>query len=527
MTLDELRALEERYLMPTYRKAPVEFVRGEGAYLWDADGKRYLDFLAGISVTSVGHCHPKVVEAVREQVGRLTHVTSLYYTEPGLRLAERLSESSLCGKVFFTNSGTEANECAIKLVRKHARGRGVERPEIVVLEEAFHGRTLGALAATPQPDKQAPFAPLPEGFIVVPRDDPDALTAAVGESTAAVFIEPVQGECGVHPISEDVLVAARRACDEAGALLVFDEIQSGMGRTGSLWAYEQTAVRPDVMTTAKAFGGGLPIGACVTAPDYGDVLAAGEHGSTFAGGLVVAAAALAAFDVIDDADLLRRVRELGARLASGLEKIDGITEIRQRGLMVGIDLDGDAPETNLRLLEEGLVANATGPDTVRFEPPLIIDEAEVDQGLEIVGRVLGSNRRPGGQPQDAESILRRGIQHWNDGNLAAVVQDYREDAVVHHPLGWPEPGPSVGREAIQRQYQMLREDFESDQFEIEVLAASDECVVASQRWIARGLESGVSTELTFYGVWWARGGQIVEASLHWDRDEALATAGFQ
>jgi predicted acetylornithine/succinylornithine family transaminase len=388
MGIEELRALEERYLMPTYRKAPVEFVRGEGAYLWDSEGKRYLDFLAGISVTSVGHCHPKVVEAVRDQAGRLTHVTSLYYTEPALRLAERLSESSLCGKVFFANSGTEANECAIKLVRKHARGRGIERPEIVVLEEAFHGRTLGALAATPQPEKQEPFAPLPGGFIVVPRDDADALASAIGDSTAAVFIEPVQGECGVHPIAEDVLAAARRACDESGALLVFDEIQSGMGRTGSLWAYEQTAVRPDVMTTAKAFGGGLPIGACVTAPEYGDVLEAGEHGSTFAGGPVVARAALAALEVIDDPELLRRVRELGARLCAGLEEIDVVTEVRQRGLMVGIDIEGDAPETNLQLLEAGLVANATGTHTIRFEPPLIIDEADIDGGLGVVREVL-------------------------------------------------------------------------------------------------------------------------------------------
>jgi acetylornithine/N-succinyldiaminopimelate aminotransferase len=528
VSLADLRALEERYLMPTYRKAPVEFVRGEGAYLWDADGKRYLDFLAGISVTSVGHCHPKVVEAIREQAGRLMHVTSLYYTDLPLRLAERLSQSSLGGKVFFTNSGTEANECAIKLVRKHARGRGVEDPEIVVLEEAFHGRTLGALAATPQPAKQEPFAPLPPGFVVVPRDDAEAVAGAVGEQTAAVFIEPIQGECGIHPTSEDVLVAAREACDQAGALLVFDEIQSGMGRTGSLWAYEQTAVRPDVMTTAKALGGGLPIGACVTSPEYGDVLEAGEHGSTFAGGPVVAAAALAAFDVIDDPDLLRRVRELGARLASGLETLDGITEVRQRGLMVGVDLQGDAPQAALDLLEEGLVVNATGPSTIRFEPPLMIGEQEVDEALGILGRVMGtrSSRGTGDAPSGPAELRQHNDELWNAGDMRALKERYAPDVVMTHPEGWPEPGPSVGREAVFRQFELLREGWERDRVEPREIAAAGEWVVDEVRWVAQGKESGAGAEMVVHRAIRVRNGRIVEQHFCWERQDALRAAGL-
>ena len=276
--------LDQRWLMPTYKRADVTFVRGEGARLWDDSGKEYLDFLAGISVCSVGHCHPAVVEAVREQAGTLTHVSNLYRTEGGAQLAQRLCESSLGGKAFLCNSGAEANECAIKLVRKHARGRGITDPEIVVLEGAFHGRTMGAVSATPSMAENESFAPYLPGFVPVPRDDAGALRKAVGERTAAVMVEPIQGEAGVVPVSDDVLAAARSACDESGAVLVVDEIQTGMGRTGSLWAYEQTPVRPDVMTTAKALGGGLPAGACIATPELADTLQPGDHGSTFAGG---------------------------------------------------------------------------------------------------------------------------------------------------------------------------------------------------------------------------------------------------
>ena len=390
MKVAELQELEARWVMQTYPRTPVEFVRGEGVYLWDSEGSRYLDFLAGISVCSVGHCHPAVVEAVREQVGTLIHTSNLYLTEGGVRLAARLCESSLGGRAFLCNSGTEANECAIKLVRKHAHGRGIAEPEIVVLEGAFHGRTMGSLSATPGLSANESFAPYLPGFRAVPRDDPDALRSAVGESTAAVMLEPIQGETGVHVIADEMIVAAREVCDESGALLVFDEIQTGMGRTGSLWAYEQLPARPDVMTTAKALGGGLPVGACVTTPETAGVLERGDHGSTFAGGPLVAAASLAAFDLIDDRELLRNVRELGGRLREGLHGIDAIAEVRGRGLMVGARLEGvDAKEAAARALDQGLIVNPIGEDTLRFLPPLVVGEAEVDEALEILGRALG------------------------------------------------------------------------------------------------------------------------------------------
>jgi predicted acetylornithine/succinylornithine family transaminase len=377
MTLAELQELERTSMMPTYARQPVEFVRGEGARLWDVDGNEYLDFLSGISVTSVGHCHPRVVAAVREQVGRLMHASNLFYTEPAMRLAARLSQCSLGGKVFLCNSGAEANEAAIKLVRK-ARPGG----DLVVLHGAFHGRTYGALSATPQESKQAPFAPLVPGFRAV-DPTPAAVTAAVDGQTAAVLLEPIQGETGVHVLSEELLRAARTACDEHGAALVFDEIQCGMGRTGTLWAYEQTGVRPDAITTAKALGAGLPVGALVTGERLADVLAPGDHGSTFAGGPVVAAAAITALELIDDPALLARVRELGARLAAGLQTLPHVLAVRGRGLMLACELDVRAPAVARRaLLDQHIVVNATGPTTLRMLPPLTIDEADVDEALQ-------------------------------------------------------------------------------------------------------------------------------------------------
>jgi acetylornithine/N-succinyldiaminopimelate aminotransferase len=371
------------HLMPTYARHPVRFVRGEGSRLWDSDGNEYLDFLSGISVSSVGHCHPRVVEAIRAQAGELIHVGNLFYTEPMTRLAQRLAESSLGGTVFFTNSGAEAIEGALKLARKAKAGG-----EIVVLHRGFHGRTFGALSATPQESKQAPFAPLVPGFIAV---DPtaDAVAAAVTEQTAAVLLEPVQGESGVWPLPDDLLHAARAACDAHGAALIYDEIQCGLGRCGTLWAFQQSGVVPDVMTTAKALGGGLPIGAIVTGERLAQTLQPGDHGSTFAGGPVVAAAAHAALDVLEDPALHARVRELGERLAARLGNLPGVRAVRQRGLMVGFDVAGDAGGIVRRaLLEQRLVCNATGPETIRFLPPLIIGETEADEAVERIAPFL-------------------------------------------------------------------------------------------------------------------------------------------
>jgi len=376
--------------MRTYRRAPVEFVRGEGALLWDVEGREYLDFLAGISVCSVGHCNPEVVEAVREQAGRLTHTSNLFYTEPMVRLAERLSTTSLGGRVFFANSGAEANECAIKIARKHAHRRGIAAPEVVSFERDFHGRTYGALAATPKLAENEALGPMLPGFRAVPFDDTAALREAVGEGTAAVLIETIQGESGIYPLSDETLLAAREACDEVGALLIFDEIQTGMGRTGSLWAYEQTPVRPDVLTSAKALGGGMPIGACITGPAAAEVLEPGDHGSTFAGGPVVSAAALAVLEIVDDPALLRRVRELGADLRERLLASDGVREVRGRGLMLGVGLEPeiDAAALGEELLERGLIVNVPEPGTLRLLPPLTVEPAQIERAAATIAAAL-------------------------------------------------------------------------------------------------------------------------------------------
>ncbi|MEA2277142.1 MAG: acetylornithine/N-succinyldiaminopimelate aminotransferase [Solirubrobacteraceae bacterium] len=384
MTLSDLQRLERDHLVPAYARMPVEFVRGEGARLWDAEGTEYLDFQTGLAVNSLGHCHPAVVEAIREQAERLIHVGNLFYTEPGMRLAERLAESSLGGKVHFANSGTEANEAALKVARKAKPGG-----TIVSVHRGFHGRTYGSLSATPQEAKQAPFAPLVPGFVAV-APTAEAIVAAVDERTAAVLLEPVQGESGVYVLGDEVLRAAREACDVHGAALIFDEVQCGLGRTGTLWAYEHARVVPDALTTAKALGGGLPIGALVTGPRLADVFAPGDHGSTFAGGPVQCAAGLAVMDVVSDPELLARVRALGERLRHAVAELPGVGEVRGRGLMIAFDLvDGGAPELVARALsEQRLVLNATGPVTVRLLPPLVVAESEVDEALTRLSALL-------------------------------------------------------------------------------------------------------------------------------------------
>ena len=364
-------------LIPNYARYDVEFVRGEGVALWDSDGNEYLDLFSGVGVCNTGHCHPRVVAAIQDQVARLMHVSNLYFNEPMVRLAGRLAERSLGGKVYFANSGAEANEAAIKLARK-ARPRG----RFVVLHGGFHGRTYGALSATPQESKQAPFAPLVPGFEPVAAEH---AAAAVGPDVAGVIVEAIQGESGVHPLAPEIARELRAACDEHGALLILDEVQTGMGRTGTLFAYERLGVTPDLMTLAKGLGGGLPIGALVTAPRWGDVFAPGDHGSTFAGGPVVAAAANAALDVIDDPGFLEHVDEMGTLLAEGLRELPTVTEVRGRGLMVAAEVAAEAPDVARRaLVEQRLVINATGPGTLRFLPPLVVGEAQI---LDALGRL--------------------------------------------------------------------------------------------------------------------------------------------
>jgi acetylornithine/N-succinyldiaminopimelate aminotransferase len=374
-------------LVPAYARQPVEFVRGLGSALWDVDGIEYLDLQTGLAVNSVGHCHPRVVEAIRHQAAQLIHVGNLFHTGPGPLLAKRLAESSLGGRVHFANSGTEANEAAIKMARKAKQGG-----DVISVHRGFHGRTYGSLSATPQEAKQAPFAPLVPGFFAV-APTAEALTAAIDERTAAVILEPIQGESGVYELDGDVLRAAREACDRVGAALIFDEVQVGLGRTGTLWAYEHSGVVPDLMTVAKALGGGLPIGAVITNERFAAGFEAGDHGSTFAGGPVPCAAGLAVLDVVSDDALLERVRTRGAALAEQLAELPGVVEVRGRGFILAVELDPARAEPATALVgralsEERLVLNATGPTTLRILPALTIADAELDDGLVRLQRLL-------------------------------------------------------------------------------------------------------------------------------------------
>jgi len=387
---ESLRDRDRRFVMQTYKRADVVFDRGEGALLFDEEGNEYIDMLAGISVASVGHCHPEVVAAIQEQSGRLMHVSNLFYTRPMVDLAERLSGSSLGGRVFFCNSGTEANECAIKIARKHAHQRGVENPEIISFTDDFHGRTYGSLSATPGLAGDPLLGPMLPGFRSVPFDDAAALREAAGEKTAAILIEPIQGEAGVFVLSDETLKAAREICDQTGALLILDEIQTGVGRTGSLWAYQQGPARPDVITSAKALGGGAAIGACITSEKTAEVLSPGDHGSTFAAGPVAASAALAVLDIVDRPEMLRRIRQLGTRLTEGLVALDGVNEVRGRGLMLAVSLDDgiDSAAVNADLLSRGLIANAPRPDTLRLLPPFVLSDEQADRAVSIIGDAL-------------------------------------------------------------------------------------------------------------------------------------------
>ena len=380
-------AISDAFLTSNYARQQVEFVRGAGATLWDRDGNAYLDLQTGLAVNSVGHCHPAVVEAIRAQAGELIHVGNLFYTDPMVRLSERLAVAADLGegtKVFFTNSGTEADEAALKCARKRRRAG-----TIVSVHRGFHGRTYGALSATPQESKQAPFAPLVPGFVAV-EPTAAAITAAVDGGTAAVILEPVQGESGVYPLGEDVLRAARVACDEHGAALIFDEIQCGLGRTGDLWGWQHSGVVPDAVTVAKALAGGLPIGALVAGPAMSDVFEPGDHGSTFAGGPVQCAAGLAVMDIVTDAALLAGVRARGEVIAGRLADLPGAIEVRGRGFMQAVELDGvDAMALVGRALrEQRLVLNATGPTTLRLLPPLTIEPAELDDALDRLAALL-------------------------------------------------------------------------------------------------------------------------------------------
>jgi acetylornithine/N-succinyldiaminopimelate aminotransferase len=371
-------------MMPNYGTPPLALDHGDGVRVWDIDGNEYLDYVGGIAVSSLGHAHPAIIAAVTEQIGKIAHTSNLYMHEPGVRLAERLvGLLDLPARVFFANSGAEANECAIKLARKHGRARG-GRTEIVAANNSFHGRTLGALALTGTATKREPFEPLPGPVTFVDYGDMDALRAAIGPQTAALFIEPTLGEGGVVPPPPGYLQLARELCDAADALLVVDEVQSGIGRTGHWFASLAEGVRPDIITLAKGLGGGLPIGACIGIGAAGELFAPGDHGSTFGGNPVSCAAALAVIDTIADQHLLDQVKRVGGHLADGLDAIDSplVVGSRGTGLWRALALTGaHAAAIEVAARKNGLLVNAVKPDAIRLAPPLILTEADVDDAL--------------------------------------------------------------------------------------------------------------------------------------------------
>ena len=379
---EELQGRYAAAVMMTFGMPPVALARGDGCVVWDVDGNAYLDLVAGIAVSALGHAHPAIVQAVTEQAGRLAHTSNLYLHEPQVELAERLiGLLGVEGRVFFANSGAEANEAAIKLVR---RKQGPGRPVFVATENSFHGRTMGALSLTGKSSIRDPFGPFGLEVRFVPYGDSAALRDAVGSDCAAVFLEPCQGEAGVVPAPEGYLRDARAACDEAGALLVVDEIQSGMGRTGAWYAHQREGIVPDVVTLAKGLGGGLPIGACIGIGDCGSALGKGDHGSTFAGNPIACAAALAVLDTIERDGLLANATEVGNRIAAGVEATGHplVTGVRGTGLWRAITLAAPAAAAvEAAARRAGFLVNAVQPDAIRLAPPLIFSPAEADEFL--------------------------------------------------------------------------------------------------------------------------------------------------
>jgi acetylornithine/N-succinyldiaminopimelate aminotransferase len=372
-------------LMTTYTRLPVTFDRGEGAWLWDSAGKKYLDAVSGIAVCGLGHAHPAVTKALCEQAGRLVHTSNLYGIANQQALGERLTQLSGMDKVFFSNSGAEANEAAIKLARLHGHNKGIAIPTIVVAEKSFHGRTLATLTATGSRRVQAGFEPLVQGFVRVAYNDLEALATIAKNSpnVVAVLIEPVQGESGIQIPSDDYLDGVRALCDQYGWLMMLDEIQSGMGRTGKLFAFQHTNITPDVMTLAKALGNGMPIGACLARGAAADVFKPGNHGSTFGGNPLACSAALAVLETIEREKLSDRAAQLGQRMKTGLDTalagVAGVVQIRAKGLMIGIELDRACGELTKQALTQGLLINVTADKIIRLLPPLIISDAEADQ----------------------------------------------------------------------------------------------------------------------------------------------------
>jgi len=393
--------MSEQHLIPTYNRQPIAFESGDGAWLTDHHGQRYLDALAGIAVTPLGHAHPALTAALREQAGQLLHTSNLYRIPLQEALGERLCTLAAMQAVFFCNSGAEANEAAIKLARLHGHHRGIARPKVVVMDGGFHGRTLATLAATASAKAQTGFEPLPEGFVRVPFGDADAVAALREDrAVAAVLVEPIQGEGGVRVPPAGYLQALRRLCDENGWLLMLDEVQTGVARTGQWFAHQADGIVPDVMTLAKGLGGGVPVGACLVAGDATDLFGPGSHGSTFGGNPLACRAALTVVETIERDNLVARAASLGewlrARLAQALDAQPHVRDVRGRGLMIGIELDRDCAELVADARDRGVLLNVTADRTVRLLPPLILSDRDAERLADVVRDII--LELPGKQP---------------------------------------------------------------------------------------------------------------------------------
>jgi len=387
-------ARADRALANTYARFPVVLDRGEGCRVWDVEGREYLDFVAGIAVCALGHSHPAVVQAVQSQAARLLHVSNLYHLPPQIRLAELLCQHSFADRAFFCNSGAEANEAAIKLARKYAKDRGnPQRFEIITMEGGFHGRTIATVTATAQPKYHHGFEPLLAGFRYVPFDDLEGVKKTINSRTAAILIEPIQGEGGIRVPTAGYLMGLRQLADAAGAVLIFDEVQTGIGRTGRLFAYEHWGVEPDIMTLAKALGGGVPIGAMLARENVAASFTPGTHAATFGGNPLVTTVAMATLTTILEQDLVSRAAEMGERLGEALRTLQArhaaIRAVRGKGLLLGMELDRDVGSVLNTCLEEGLLLSKAGERVIRFAPPLIVTEAEITRAAGILDKALG------------------------------------------------------------------------------------------------------------------------------------------
>ena len=391
MSSNNIPEKTEQHVVHTYNRAPFTLVSGKGMVVTDSDGKQYLDFMSGISVNALGHADPELTAAVSEQIAQLSHVSNLYYSAPQAELAEMLCRLSFADKVYFSNSGTEAVEAAIKFARKYARSTyGPGKTGIVAFTGAFHGRTAGALALTPREKYQAPFRPLMPDVSFAPFNDIEAAQKMIGPETCAVIVEPVQGEGGIHVATPEFLAALRDLSDRWGALLVFDEIQCGVGRTGKLWGHEHFGVAPDMLAAAKALGGGLPIGALLVTDAVADVMEAGDHGSTFAAGPVACRAAQVVLNRVSHPDFLTHVAAMGDLLMDRLNELNSphITEVRGQGLMIGVEMDIEALPLVRAGYEHGLLLLNAGPKVLRLLPPLIVEDTHIDQFMDALGTIL-------------------------------------------------------------------------------------------------------------------------------------------